>query len=224
MSLPKLTRNFIDRNRGLFTPASLAAVLLGTAISTFAYYNIHQRTGITEGGIVDLVLLLHHWTGLPLSLFSLPLDLLCYGLAFRHLGRGFIQISVVAAFFRTCFFRLLEQFPPTLPDLTDAPLAAAVLGAVLIGVGTGLVLRGGGSGSGDDALALTISKVTRCRISYAYLLTDLTVLALSLTYIPLRRIGYSLITVTISSVLVDVVHRMGRLGQERADTPAEDTP
>ena len=56
----------------------------------------------------------------------------------------------------------------------------------------------------DDALALSIAKATHIRISQAYLFTDLTVLLLSLSYIPFRRIAYSLITVTISSWLIDL--------------------
>ena len=57
----------------------------------------------------------------------------------------------------------------------------------------------------DDALALVISKVTRWRLSFAYLFTDLTVLLLSLSYIPITRIAFSLVTVTLSSFLIDKV-------------------
>ena len=47
--------------------------------------------------------------------------------------------------------------------------------------------------------------MTHWRLSRAYLFTDLTVLALSLSYIPIRRIVYSLATVLISSLLIDRV-------------------
>ena len=92
-----------------------------------------------------------------------------------------------------------------LPDLSGYPLTAAVLGALFVGIGVGLVVRQGGSSGGDDALALSIAKATRLRISQAYLFTDLTVLLLSLSYIPFRRIAYSLVTVTISSWLIDLL-------------------
>ena len=54
-------------------------------------------------------------------------------------------------------------------------------------------------------LALTISHATGLRLSRAYLFTDIVVLVLSLTYIPVLRIIFSLITVTISSYLIDWV-------------------
>ena len=80
-----------------------------------------------------------------------------------------------------------------------------MLGALFVGVGVGLVIRQGASAGGDDALALSISKVTGWRVGRCYLFTDLTVLALSLTYIPVVKIAFSLITVTISSAVIDVV-------------------
>ena len=35
-------------------------ILLGTAILSFGIHNIHQRTAITEGSIIGLVLLINH--------------------------------------------------------------------------------------------------------------------------------------------------------------------
>ena len=58
-------------------------------------------------------------------------------------------------------------------------------------------------------MALVISKITGCRISRAYLLTDVTVLVFSLSYIPAKRIVYSLITVTVSSFLIDFIQNFG---------------
>ena len=55
---------------------------------------------------------------------------------------------------------------------------------------------------------MCIAHVTGMGIQWAYLSTDLVVLGLSLTYIPLRRIGYSLLTVLISGQLIGLVQRL----------------
>ena len=86
---------------------------------------------------------------------------------------------------------------------------AALAGGCFIGTGCGLVVRQGASCAGDDALALVISKATGCRISRAYLLTDVSVLVLSLSYIPAVRIVYSLITVIVSSFMIDFIQNFG---------------
>lgn len=187
-----------------------AVILLGTAITSFGLYNIHRQTSITEGGVLGMILLLDHWLHLSPSILSPVLDILCYVAAFRFLGKDFIKWSVVATVSLAGFFKIWELFPPVLPDLNPYPLAAALLGGAFVGIGVGLVIRQGGSCGGDDALALTISKVTGWRISRAYLVTDLTVLTLSLSYIPFRRIIFSLVTVTVSSLLIDFGQSFGK--------------
>lgn len=40
--------------------------------------------------------------------------------------------------------------------------------------------------------------------------TDITVLLLSLTYIPIQHMGYSIVTITVSSLLIDFVKNFGK--------------
>ena len=193
-----------------FTLRRLVWTMAGTAILSFGIYNIHRRAAITEGGVIGLVLLMDHWLGIPASLASPLLDFLSYALAFRFLGWDFILMAAVSSVSLAAFYRLWESFPPMLPDLSPYPLAAAVLGGLFVGIGVGLIVRQGGSSGGDDALALVINKVTGWKLSRSYLFTDLVVLGASLSYIPLRRIAYSLVTVTISSYLIDFMQTLGK--------------
>lgn len=157
--------------------------------------------------MIGMMLFVSHWFDFSPAVVTPVLDILCYLLAMKYLGSSFIRISLVSTMCVSAFLKLWEQFPPVIPDLTALPLMAAVCGGIFVGVGVGLIVRQGGSSGGDDALALTISSVTKCRISRAYLLTDLIVLGLSLTYIPMGRIGFSLITVTISSFLIEKIQK-----------------
>ena len=183
----------------------VAIILLGAAIFTFGVHDIHEVTGITEGGVIGLMLFLNKWFGIPSSIASPVLDIICYAIALKMLGGKFLGWSAVATAAVAGFYRVWESFPHMLPDLSANPFAAAVLGGLFVGVGVGLVVRQGGSAGGDDALALSISKATGWRVGRCYLFTDLTVLALSLTYIPVVSIAWSLVTVTISSAVIDIV-------------------
>ena len=184
-------------------------IVLGACILSFGLYNIHERTGVTEGGVLGMTLLLQHWFGLSPAITSPVMEIACYLLAWHFLGNAFAKYAVAASLAFAASHALWEQFPPLLPDLSAFPMAAAILGALFVGLGVGLVVRIGGACGGDDALALTIAHVSRWPISRCYLFTDLAVLLLSLTYIPFARIVYSLVTVTISSVVIGRVQRLG---------------
>lgn len=186
----------------------LLGIILGSGICSFGIHNIHEQTGITEGGVIGMMLLLHHWFSVPPGWITPVLDLICYLLAFRILGGAFIRTSVLSTVCVSLFYDFWEMFPYMVPDFSGHPLAAALLGGVFVGVGVGLIVRQGGSAGGDDALALSISHVTKWRLSRCYLFTDLIVLGLSVSYIPLVKIAFSVVTVMLSSILIDYVQNM----------------
>ena len=157
MNLKARIQGEIQNFRRLFTPKRLTLLMLGTAILSFGLYNIHRRVGITEGGVLGMVLLLDHHFGLPPYLATPILDGLCYILGWRFLGGNFIRLSVISTLGVSGFLKLWQSLPYMLPDLTAHPLVAAILGGLCVGIGVGLVVRQGGSSGGDDALALVIS-------------------------------------------------------------------
>lgn len=210
---------FSPRQRAKTFLCTYGLILLGSAILSFGLYNVHEQAQVTEGGVLGMTLFLQHWLGLTPAITSPVMDIACYLLAWRFLGNSFARYAVTASLAFAAFHALWERFPPLLPDLSAYPVAAAVVGALFVGVGVGLVVRIGGACGGDDALALTISHLSRWPIARCYLITDLTVLALSLSYIPLSRILCSLITVTLSSFLIGRIQLAGR-GPEPETEPA----
>ena len=201
----------------LIKPKKCTLALLGSAILAFGLYNVHALSGVTEGGVLGMTLFLHHWVGLSPAVTGLVMNAICYLMGWKLLGKEFIAYSIVAGGGFSVFYAIVEQFDHLWPQLADHPLLAAVLGALFVGCGVGLSVRAGGAPGGDDALAMSISKLTRWDIQWAYLISDLVVLALSATYIDLSRLGCSLLTVILSGQIIGLVQRVGR----REDAPVK---
>ena len=111
-------------------PKNCAVALLGSAILAFGLYNVHSLSGVTEGGVLGLTLLLEYWFGLSPAISGLVMNLACYLLGWRLLGRCFILYSAVAGGGFSAFYALFEQFDPIWPQLADRPLVAAVAGKI----------------------------------------------------------------------------------------------
>ena len=195
--------------------------LLGSFILAFGLYHVHSISGVTEGGVLGATLLLEHWTGISPALTGGIMNVLCYVLGWRLLGKEFIAYSALATAGFSGTYKICEQFPHLWPGLADMPLVAALVGALFVGVGAGLCVRVGGAPSGDDALAMSISHATGWKIQWVYLLSDLIVLVMSLSYIPVRRIGYSLFTVLLSGQLIGFVQIFNRTQETGADCVTE---
>ena len=181
--------------------------ILGGGVLAFGLYNVHSLSGVTEGGALGLTLLLQHWLGISPAWSGLIINFACYAYGLRTLGKSFLIWSAIGGGSFSAFYAVFEQFPRLWPELADHPLLAAVLGAVFVGVGCGLCVRSGGAPTGDDALAMGLSKGLKLPIERVYLLTDLTVLVLSLSYLPLSRIACSLLSVMLSGKIIGIIQR-----------------
>lgn len=192
--------------RGLKLSSCLTA-LLGSMILAFGLYNVHSLSGVTEGGVPGLTLLLEHWFDISPAVSGLILNTVCYLIGLQVLGSDFIWYSLISGGGFSLFYAIFEQFPRVYPGIADHPLAASITGAVFVGVGVGLSVRVGGASGGDDALAMALEHVTKIPIQWLYLISDLTVLGLSLTYIPLNRILYSILTVVLSGQIIGWIQK-----------------
>ena len=181
--------------------------ILGGGVLAFGLYNVHSLSGVTEGGALGLTLLLQHWLGISPAWSGLIINFACYAYGLRTLGKSFLIWSAIGGGSFSAFYAVFEQFPRLWPELAGNPLLAAVLGAVFVGVGCGLCVRSGGAPTGDDALAMGLSKGLKLPIERVYLLTDLTVLVLSLSYLPLSRIACSLLSVMLSGKIIGIIQR-----------------
>lgn len=183
-------------------------LLLGSVIQAIGIYNIHSLSNVTEGGVLGLTLLLQHWFYISPAISSFVLNLVCYAIGWKTLGKEFIGYSFVSICIYSVSYGICEQFPPLWPQIVQFPLLAALLGALFIGVGAGLCVRAGGATAGDDALAMSFNHIFHWPIERIYLVSDLTVLLLSLSYIPVKRIVYSLLTVVLSGQIIGLIQKV----------------
>ena len=190
------------------TPIRVALLLLGALIQAIGLCNIHAFADVTEGGVLGATLLIEHWFLISPALSAFVLNAACYLFGWRTLGKEFLVYSAIAGVAYSIFYALLEPFAPLWPGIAESPLWAAIVGAMFIGVGAGLGVRAGGATCGDDALAMALSRLTKLDIQWIYLLTDGLVLGLSVTYIPLQKLGWSLLTVVLSGQIIGWIQKI----------------
>lgn len=194
-----------------------------SAFQAAGMYNIHALSGVTEGGVFGLILLLDHWLNLSPAISNVLFTGGCFLLGWRTLGKEFIGYSLVATAGYSLTYAVCEQFPPLWPGIAELPLLASVLGGLVIGIGAGLCVRAGGATGGDDALVMSLNHLTRIPMERLYFVSDLVVLVLSLSYIPLKRIAYSLLTVTISGQLIGFLQKKPDAESANGEIPAANT-
>ena len=183
-------------------------IVLASIFQALGIYNVHALSNVTEGGVLGATLLIQHWLHISPALSALVLNIACYALGWKTLGKSFLAYSAISILSYSAGYAFFEQFPPLFPEIAAYPLAAALVGALFIGIGAGLCVKCGGATAGDDALAMSLSHILKWPIERIYLFSDLTILLLSLSYIPFRRIAYSLLTVVLSGQIIGLIQKI----------------
>lgn len=182
---------------------------LGGAILGFGLMEVHSIAHVTEGGALGLTLLMDIWFGFSPAWTSIVLNIAFYAFGIRMFGIPFVVYSLVSAGAFSGAYAVCELFPPIYPEIANLPFLAAIIGAIFVGVGVGVCVKAGGAPTGDDALAMSLSKLSKIDIQWMYMITDLLVLALSLTCIPVKNVLCSLVTVTLSGQIIGLIQKIG---------------
>lgn len=201
----------LQKNNYVFKSIKISSCiisLLSSIFLAFGLYHVHSLSGVTEGGVLGLTLLLHHWFEISPAISGFIINVFCYLLGWKLLGKTFIIYSMISTTGFSISYNIFERFEPLWPQLYHMPLLAAILGAVFVGIGAGLCVRIGGAVGGDDALAMSISHLTHIKIKWIYLISDLLVLGLSISYIPIQRLVFSLLTVFLSGQIIGIIQEI----------------
>ena len=138
--------------------------------------------------------------GIVYFLINLPLLFL----AWSKMGKGFFVRTVITVIFQTA---ALTFIPIPKHPLIDDRLTACVIGGIVSGFGSGLVLRGSSSGGGQDILGLYFTKKFRnFSVGKMATIINVFVYGICLLIFNLETAIYSLIYGVISSIACDRVH------------------
>ena len=180
-------------------------IVLGSMIVAFGLFNIHSRCGIAEGGQLGVELLFFNLLGISPGIVSIIIDATAYIIGSLLFGKKFFFNAILGAVSYSGFYLLFENTNTFFPNLSNNLLLASIIGGIMVGVGCGIVIKNNGACGGDDAIALIISKLSKLPIAISYLLLDLIVILMSLSYIDATNIIYSFITATISSIIIGCI-------------------
>lgn len=181
-------------------------IILGSIIVSFAVCYIHSKTQLTEGGQIGVELLLQHWFNISPTYSSVFIDFLFYILGFIILNKKFRINAIIGTFSYSISFFIFERVNFTLPFLNNI-FVSSIIGGILVGIGCGIVVRHIGSCGGDDSLALILNKVLKLPLFICYFAVDIIVIIISLSYIKISIIPYSIFTSFISSLIIDLIAR-----------------
>jgi len=187
---------------------SLLMITVGAVLAAFAVEEFLSPNKIFDGGIVGISMILSRFIPVKLGVFTVILNIPFLLYAYKHIGHTFI---FKAAYAMLIFSIAVSAFEPFMATTRDN-LLATVFGGVILGVGVGLVLRGGGCLDGTEIVGIMISKNTSFSVGMVVLLINIFVYIAAGFCFGLDSGMYSMIMYFLTSKVIDMVE----LGLEQA--------
>ena len=195
----EFTKDFLSINLGM------AIYSLGWAAFLLPYH-------ITTGGLAGLLAIVYYLTGFPISVTLLIINSVLLLIAFKPLGWKFVAKTAYAVLALSTFLSLGQnmmtneqgQLMQILGEGQDS--MACVLGAILNGLGIGIVFLSGGSTGGWDVIAALINKYRNVSLGRVLLYLDLVVIG---SCWPLfhdwRMVVFGYVTLAVYTYAVDLL-------------------
>ncbi len=177
-------------------------IVLGCAIGAAAYPMFLDPGNIAPGGLTGVAMILKHLGGWDIGITSLLLNIPLFIVGYRSMGRMFVVRSLAAT---VMFSLMIDLFKP-LPSLAFDPMLTVLIGGALLGVGLGLILRGGATTGGTDMVARMVHrKLPFLSVGMFLFLIDCVVVVAAAVTIGGREALYALVCIYVSDKALDMV-------------------
>lgn len=194
--------------------ADYAYITLGSLIMAVGYVYFITPYKIVPGGLFGIGIVVHYLTqgvfswapdGFPIGVFNLLVNIPLTILGVKLLGPRFGIKTVVGFVLSSVFMDLITYMreEPLAPLVSDV-LLSCIFGAVLIGVGVGLVFKSRATSGGSDIIAMIWAKYSNVPLGTLVIYVDSVIVLFGLFafkdwQIPL----YSLLVIYISGKAID---------------------
>jgi len=176
-------------------------IVLGCIIGGAAYPLFLTPCNIAPGGLTGVGMILNYLFQFPIGTTALVLNIPLFIMGYRSMGHVFVIRSLVATVLFSLAIDILQLQP-----LTIDPMLGAIFGGALMGVGLGLILRGGATTGGTDMLAKMVhQKLPFISTGMFLMIIDCVVVIFAAVCIGTTEALFALVCIFINGKVIDMV-------------------
>jgi uncharacterized membrane-anchored protein YitT (DUF2179 family) len=180
-------------------------VVLGAFLQALALRTFLIPADLVGGGVSGISQIINYFTGWPIGVLVFLGNVPLFLLGWRYLGgRRFAMRTAVAVVVYAFFVDFLTRFIPP-EGITSDILLNALYGALVSGIGYGLVYRGQGTSGGSDVLARILNHRRAIPMTQSYLMVDTLVILGGGLVFGWDRALYAMIVLYVSGLVADAV-------------------
>ena len=200
-----IRQNKPTRNDILVTSRDYGLIAIGAVLQAIGVVVFQAPAELASGGVSGLAVLANFLVpALPIGLVVLVLNIPLLALGIRFLGglRFFIR-TVITVVLYSALMVILAAIG--IQSVTKDIVLNTLFGAIIGGIGSGLVFRARSTTGGTDVLTQLLSRWKGIPLSQGYLITDSIVMVLAGVIFGWEKALYALIALYVSGLVAETV-------------------
>lgn len=182
-------------------------IFVGSVIEAIALRLFLVPANLASGGVSGIAQLLNHFTDWPIGVMVLVGNLPLFAIGWRYLGgRRFALRTAFSVVVYSVIVDLIPRFH-LIPSngITDDIFLNSLYGAVVAGVGYGLVYRARSTSGGSDILARILNHYRSVSMTQSYLMVDSAVILAAGFVFGWKQALYAIITLYVSGIVSETI-------------------
>ena len=187
-------------------------VTIGCFLTAFAFNVFFSPNNLVTGGVSGVSIIIKNLFGIPTSTFIAITYIILLILSYFILGKKMTRNSVIGSILYPLFVYLTEDASTIIQFNVDNILLVAIFGALINGIGAGIVFKYGFSTGGSDIICQMISKIFKMTLGDSVRIVNIIIILSSGFFIggpgvlyAWENVMYALICIYIISFLNDKV-------------------
>lgn len=158
---------------------------------------------LSAGGVSGLATIIYYLFNIPMGITIVLINVPIFLFAFYRLGKQVFINSIIGTISLSIFIDLFDKYE----SITSNGLLACIYGGILIGIGTGIVLRANSSTGGSDLFSQIIKSYnSSIPMGKIIIVFDIIVVSLNVIFLGEVEIAlYSAIAIYLVGKMVDIV-------------------
>lgn len=199
---------YSSKNRNIIK--DYLTIIVGTTILAISLNLFFDRMHMVTGGVTGIAIIIKDLTatatseGIPLSVTNLVINIPLFLVALAVKGRSFGMKTLFSTFYLSIALWYTKFLPHLPPEITSNLLLGSIYGAILGGVGLGLVFMAFATTGGTDLAATIIQhKFRHYTIAQLMFVLDALIIVGGFFSFGIEKAMYAVISVYIMAKIID---------------------
>ncbi|WP_332912668.1 YitT family protein [Algoriphagus boritolerans] len=186
--------------KAVFDPFSLVYIVAGVFCAAAALQVFMLPNKFLDGGVTGIAIIINLHYGINLTLLLVVINIPFLWLGWRKIGKTFAVQSSFSVFLLVIVLEFLK-FPAITSDL----VLSAIFGGLLMGLGIGLIIRGGGLIDGFEVITEFVQKNSPLSASEITIFLNSLIMLFAAIFFGIEPAMYSILTYFTAIKMTDYV-------------------